>query len=135
MISQINWSWQGKNIEVGVDSQGKGPAVLMLPALSSISTRTEMRPLAEQLASTFTAISVDWPGFGDRPRPSVAWTPEAYRTFLKYVLRELPKLTATIAVGHGAAYLLGHVAEHPGSAGRLCGDSAPRTSVAVPEPR
>ena len=120
MISQINWSWQGKNIEVGVDSQGNGPAVLMLPALSSISTRTEMRPLAEQLASTFTTISVDWPGFGNRPRPSVAWTPEAYRTFLKCVLQELPKLTATIAVGHGAGYLLGHAAEHPGSAGGLC---------------
>lgn len=30
MISQIKWPWQGRNIEVGVDSQGKGPAVLML---------------------------------------------------------------------------------------------------------
>jgi pimeloyl-ACP methyl ester carboxylesterase len=92
----------------------------MLPALSSISTRAEMRPLAEQLASTFTTFSVDWPGFGDRPRPSVAWTPEAYRTFLKHVLRELPKVTATIAVGHGAGYLLAQATEQPGSAGRLC---------------
>jgi pimeloyl-ACP methyl ester carboxylesterase len=120
MISQINWSWQDKTIEVGVDSQGKGSPVLMLPARSSISTRTEMRPLAEQLASAFTTISVDWPGFGDKPRPSVAWNPEAYRTFLKRVLQEFPKLAATIAVGHGAAYLLGHAAEHPGSGGGLC---------------
>jgi hypothetical protein len=82
MISQINWSWQDKTIEVGGDSQGKGSPVLMLPARSSISTRTEMRPLAEQLASAFTTISVDWPGFGDKPRPSVAWNPEAYRTYL-----------------------------------------------------
>ena len=116
----IDWSWQGKRIDVGVDTRGDGPIVLMLPALSSISTRAEMRPLAEQLASTFTGISVDWPGFGDRPRPSVAWTPEAYRTFLKHVLRELPKVTATIAVGHGAGYLLAQAAEQPGSAGRLC---------------
>jgi pimeloyl-ACP methyl ester carboxylesterase len=121
MVSRvIGWSWRGNRIEIGIDSRGKGPAVLMLPALSSISTRAEMRPLAEQLASTFTTIAVDWPGFGDKPRPSVAWTSEAYRTFLQHVLRELPKVTATIAVGHGAGYLLAHAAEHPGSAGRLC---------------
>jgi pimeloyl-ACP methyl ester carboxylesterase len=108
----IGCLWQGKRIEIGVDTRGKGPVVLMLPALSSISTRAEMRPLAERLASTFTTISIDWPGFGDKPRPSVAWTPEAYRTFLKHVLEELPKATATIAVGHGAGYLLAHAAEH-----------------------
>jgi pimeloyl-ACP methyl ester carboxylesterase len=116
----ISWLWRGNTIEIGIDSRGKGPAVLMLPALSSISTRAEMRPLAEQLASTFTTIAVDWPGFGDKPRPLVAWNPEAYRSFLGHVLRELPKVTATIAAGHGAGYLLAHAAEHPGSAGRLC---------------
>jgi pimeloyl-ACP methyl ester carboxylesterase len=119
-MAPLVWEWQGNRIEIGIDSRGKGPTVLMLPALSSISTRAEMRPLAEQLASTFTTFSVDWPGFGDRPRPSVAWTPEAYRTFLKHVLRKLPKVIATVAAGHGAGYLLAHAAEHPGSAGRLC---------------
>jgi pimeloyl-ACP methyl ester carboxylesterase len=109
----IRFLWQGNTIEIGVDSLGKGPAVLMLPALSSISTRSEMRPLAEQLASTFTTFSVDWPGFGDKPRPSVAWTPEAHRTYPK-------KVVATVAAGHGAGYLLAHAADHPGSAGRLC---------------
>jgi pimeloyl-ACP methyl ester carboxylesterase len=119
-MASLGWLWRGHTIEIGIDSRGQGPAVLMLPALSSISTRAEMRPLAEQLASTFTTIAVDWPGFGDKPRPSVAWSPEAYQTFLQHVLRELPKVTATIAVGHGAGYLLAHAAEHPGSAGRLC---------------
>jgi hypothetical protein len=38
MISpRINWSWLGKTIDVGVESRGEGPTVLMLPALSSIS--------------------------------------------------------------------------------------------------
>jgi pimeloyl-ACP methyl ester carboxylesterase len=92
----------------------------MLPALSSISTRSEMRPFAEQLASAFTTIAIDWPGFGDRPRPAVAWEPDAYRTFLGRILQELPKVTATVAAGHAAGYLLAHAAEHPGSAGRLC---------------
>lgn len=117
---QINWTWRDKAIELGVETRGEGPAVLMLPALSSISTRAEMSPLAEQLASAFTTIAVDWPGFGDRPRPAIAWEPRAYRMFLEYILQELPKLTATVAAGHAAGYLLAHAAEHPGSIGRLC---------------
>jgi pimeloyl-ACP methyl ester carboxylesterase len=92
----------------------------MLPALSSISSRSEMRPLAERLASAFTTIALDWPGFGDRPRPMVAWEPDAYRIFLGHILQELPKPAATIAAGHAAGYLLTHAANHPGSAGGLC---------------
>ena len=96
MISdRMKWSWRGKTIEVGFETRGEGPAVLMLPALSSISTRSEMRPLAEQLASAFTTIAIDWPGFGDRPRPAIAWEPDAYRKFLEHILQELPKPTAT----------------------------------------
>ena len=116
----INWSWRGETTEVGIDTRGDGPAILMLPALSSISIRFEMGPLAEQIASTFTTIAVDWPGFGDRPRPRVAWEPDAYRKFLGHILQEIPKLTATIAAGHAGGYLLAQAAEHPGSVGGLC---------------
>lgn len=116
----IEWSWRGKRIELGIDTRGDGPAILMLPALSSISTRSEMSPLADQLASSFTTIAVDWPGFGDKPRPAIAWEPNAYREFLRYILEVFPKPTATIAAGHAAGYLLAHAAEQPGSVGRLC---------------
>src|SRR3974377_1634682 len=87
----INWVLRGQPIEIGFDTRGNGPAVLMLPALSSISTRAEMRPLAEQLASDFKTTAVDWPGFGDRPRPAIAWDPSAYRTFLVFILETLTK--------------------------------------------
>jgi len=116
----LNWTWAGKTIEIGIERRGQGPAILMLPALSSISSRGEMVPLAEQLAPGFTTIVVDWPGFGDRPRPATVWEPDAYRTFLRHLLQEFPKPTATIAAGHGAGYLLAHAADHPGSVGRLC---------------
>jgi pimeloyl-ACP methyl ester carboxylesterase len=120
MSDSIKWTWRDETIRVGIDHRGQGPTVLMLPALSSISTRSEMRPLAEQLASLFTTIAIDWPGFGDQPRPSVAWEPDAYRAFLAHILQELPKPAATVAAGHAAGYLLCHAAEHPGSAGCLC---------------
>jgi pimeloyl-ACP methyl ester carboxylesterase len=117
---RIDWTWRGQSIELGCDTRGRGPTVLLLPALSSISTRAEMRPLADALASTFTTVAVDWPGFGDRPRPAVAWEPEAFRDFLAFLLQTLGTPFATIAAGHAAGYLIAHAAAHPGAAGRLC---------------
>jgi pimeloyl-ACP methyl ester carboxylesterase len=119
-LDRLEWTWRGKTLHLGIERRGQGPTILMLPALSSISIRSEMRPLGEQLASMFTTIAIDWPGFGDQPRPSVAWEPDAYRAFLAHLLRELPKPTATVAAGHAAGYLLCHAAKHPGFAGRLC---------------
>jgi pimeloyl-ACP methyl ester carboxylesterase len=119
-LDSLEFDWRDKTIHVGIDCRGQGPKILMLPALSSISTRSEMRPLGQQLASNFKTIAIDWPGFGDRPRPSIVWEPDAYRAFLVQILQKLPTPTATVAAGHAAGYVLCHAAEHPGSAGRLC---------------
>ena len=56
---EIGWTWAGKTIRVGLERVGAGPTLLLLPALSSISTRNEMRFLQHRLASTFTTVSVD----------------------------------------------------------------------------
>jgi pimeloyl-ACP methyl ester carboxylesterase len=81
--------------------------VLLLPALSSISTRRELHPLMRGLAARFHLIAPDWPGFGDQPRPPIAWTPEALSAFLDWFVREqVPALHATIAAGHAASYAL-----------------------------
>lgn len=118
---RIDWTWQDRTISVGVTRMGSGPPVLMLPALSSISTRGEMRPLQQRLAADFATIAVDWPGFGDRPRPAVSWRPEAYRRFLADLLTDaVERPLATIAAGHAAGYCLAAAADRAGSAGRLC---------------
>jgi pimeloyl-ACP methyl ester carboxylesterase len=118
---EITWTWAGNTIRVGCDRSGAGPSILLLPALSSISTRREMRPLQQRLASQFTTTSVDWPGFGDWPKPPVDWRPDAYAAFLKYVVTDLvPKPFATIAAGHAACYVMAQSAAVPGSTGRLC---------------
>jgi pimeloyl-ACP methyl ester carboxylesterase len=120
MESTIEWQWQGQQLRLGTTRLGKGPQVLLLPALSSISTRKEMQPLQEQIASSFSTLSVDWPGFGDLPRPSVAWEAGAYRAFLRHLLVKVcPQPYATIAAGHAAGFLLGQAAAAPASAGRL----------------
>jgi pimeloyl-ACP methyl ester carboxylesterase len=118
---EIIWSWRGETIRLRVSRLGSGPAVLLLPALSSISTRLEMRPLQQRLAARFSTVAVDWPGFGDLPRPALAWTPEAYEAFLGYVLSDVaPSPLATVACGHAAGYALRHAATAPLAAGQLC---------------
>jgi len=59
------WKWNGKSIDLAMNWCGDGPTVLLLPALSSISTRHEMRPLQEHMSAKFRTVSTDWPGFGD----------------------------------------------------------------------
>ncbi|WP_158813620.1 alpha/beta fold hydrolase [Methylocapsa sp. S129] len=119
--SQIDWSWQGKPLHMGVTRMGEGPTILLLPALSSISTREEMRPLQALLATSYATVSVDWPGFGDQPKPFIDWRPDAYRAFLDHVLTQVaPKPLATVAVGHAASYALQQAEAAAGSTGALC---------------
>jgi pimeloyl-ACP methyl ester carboxylesterase len=116
----VLWSWQGSETALGVDEAGDGPSVLLLPALSSISTRREMHPLMRGLAGKWHVIAPDWPGFGDQPRPPIAWTPDALSSFLDWFVRDqVPTLHATIAAGHAASYALHLAAQHPDILGRL----------------
>jgi pimeloyl-ACP methyl ester carboxylesterase len=118
--AELTWTWRGKTMTLGLDCNGRGPTVLLLPSLSSISTRHEMRPLQQRLSSRYRTVSIDWPGFGDRPRPPLGWTPEAYRTFLTFVLDTVtPAAHAVIAAGHAATYALAHGCDHSKSLGRL----------------
>jgi pimeloyl-ACP methyl ester carboxylesterase len=117
---QVTWMWRGNAITLGLDRCGKGPEVLLLPALSSISTRREMRPLQERLSPHHQTMSIDWPGFGDRPRPALEWRPEAYAAFLTFVVHELMSAPcAVVAAGHAATYALAHARAHPGAFSQL----------------
>jgi pimeloyl-ACP methyl ester carboxylesterase len=117
----ITWSYGDQHIELGFDQLGNGPLVLLLPALSSISTRHEMRPLQELLGREFATIAIDWPGFGDQARPHVAWTPDVYVQYLRHVLNEIARHPfATVAAGHAAGYALRAAADTPHATGRLC---------------
>jgi pimeloyl-ACP methyl ester carboxylesterase len=107
-------------ITLGVEEAGSGPSVLLLPALSSISTREEMHPLLERLASSFHVVTVDWPGFGGFPRPRCDWSPEMLSTFLDWLLTEVTlPLRGIIAAGHAATYALHQAVHRPGTTGRL----------------
>ena len=116
----LRWSWQGTPVSLAMDEAGEGQTVLLLPALSSISTRSEMWRLLEVLSARFRVVTVDWPGFGDRPRPRIDWTPDILSGFLDWLLREiLPAPYAIITAGHAATYALYHLVRHAGATHRL----------------
>jgi pimeloyl-ACP methyl ester carboxylesterase len=116
-----DWSGPGVRVRIGTTRAGSGPTLLLLPALSSISTRGEMQPLQVRLARSFATVAVDWPGFGDLPRPRAAWGPEIYAAFVAHLATTVaPRPHATIAAGHACGYVLAQAAALPGSLGRLC---------------
>lgn len=116
---RIEWVADGKPVTVGLTRAGSGPGMLLLPAPSSISTREEMRPLQERLATRYATLAIDWPGFGGLPRPKVDWRPDLYRDFLRFVLTEVIRPEITVAAGHATGYVLAQAAADPDSTGRL----------------
>ncbi len=120
MTRELHWSWEGQTIPLGLDEAGEGPSALLLPALSSISTRGEMQPLLERLQHGHRVVTVDWPGFGDRPRPKLDYSPAMLQAFLDWLLTEIvPRPALLVTAGHASAYALDHLARHPGTVGRL----------------
>ena len=117
---ELRWSWDGREIALGLDEAGRGPLVVLLPALSSISTRREMHPLMERLSRRFRVLALDWPGFGTAARPPVRWTPDALSAFLRHALHSLGERPhAVVAAGHAATYVLHHAALQKGFIERL----------------
>ncbi len=99
---------------------GRGGDALLLPALSSVATRTEMRPLAERLAATLRCTLRDWPGFGAQAPRGRPLSPAVMDAFLDECLGAVPGPGAVgIAAGHGATYLVRAAGRHPGRFGRL----------------
>ncbi|MBE9122438.1 alpha/beta hydrolase [Tychonema sp. LEGE 07199] len=106
-VQKYLWNWKETQIEVIYETRGGGKPVLLLPAFSTVSTREEMRPLAELLAPNFQVVSVDWPGFGESSRPRTDYEPQLYHQFLKdFVESVFNSSVAVVAAGHAAGYAM-----------------------------
>lgn len=106
-LREFYWSWEKKNVTVVYEVLGEGTPILLLPAFSSVSTRGEMRGLAERLAEYFQVFTVDWVGFGQSSRPAFRYTPKLYHAFLKDFVRSVfHEPVAVIAAGHAAGYVM-----------------------------
>ena len=99
---------------IAFETLGAGPEALLLPALSSIATRQEMRPLAERLAGRLRCVMPDWPGFGSPLPVGAPLEPATMDAFLDRLLDGVASGPAIgIAAGHGAAYLVKAARRHP----------------------
>ena len=99
---------------------GEGALALLLPALSSISAREEMLPLARELGQTHRCRVPDWPGFGAHPRARLPLNPANLHAFLDALLAAAPGPYALgVAAGHAAPYLVAAAQRHPGAFARL----------------
>lgn len=121
---ELNLTVAGRAVPTRCDVIGQGvgdrPEALLLPALSTISARAEMRGLARDLGSEYRCLVPDWPGFGARPRTRVPLAPETFHAFLDALLAAAPGPYALgIAAGHAAGYLVAAARRHPKAFARL----------------
>ncbi len=66
-----NWNFSGKQYQIVYETIGQGNPVLILPAFSTVSSRTEMKGIAQILANQYQVTVLDWLGFGDSECPPV----------------------------------------------------------------
>ena len=115
------WTWRGAPIPVAYEMPGPAGAepILLVPALSTVSTRAELRALAHHLGSR-RCIITDWPGFGDTARPRLDYDRALCRGFLEALVAQLrselksPRFPV-IACGHAAGYAIDLEARQPGT--------------------
>jgi hypothetical protein len=64
-VTTYDWQWQGQPLLITYETLGTGDPVLLLPAFSTVSSRSELTILAQRLATCYQVTVLDWPGFGD----------------------------------------------------------------------
>ncbi|GAB4227618.1 MAG: alpha/beta fold hydrolase [Elainellaceae cyanobacterium] len=106
-IREYHWSWKNKTVSAVYEVIGEGQPILMLPAFSTVSSRDEMRGLAEYLADRYRVVMLDWVGFGESARPAWRYRPAVYQAFLKDFVRTVfTEPVVVIAAGHAAGYVM-----------------------------
>ena len=122
MLAAESFSWRegGADQLTRFDILGRGKPALLLPALSSVSTRSEMHPLAGLLAEHYRCIIPDWPGFGAERGPDRPLSPECLLDFLRTFLSlDVDGEALVIAAGHSAAYVMTVARERPEAFSRI----------------
>jgi pimeloyl-ACP methyl ester carboxylesterase len=119
-IKTYDWTWQGQTVRVTYEISGSGQPLLLLPAFSTVSSRTEVAEVASLLADKYQSIALDWPGFGDSDRPRLNYAPDLYQQFLQDFLRDCCTQPVTLlAAGHSAGYALRAIQHQPSACQRL----------------
>ena len=105
--SQYEWKFKGEAISVPYDTVGDGQPGLMLPAMSTVSWRSEMQGLAERLGAKHRWLVPDWPGFGESTSLPLEYGPDTFRQFLTdFTASMFDSSVPVVAAGHSAGFVL-----------------------------
>ena len=114
LLQKYAWNWQGEPLWVVYETAGEGTPVLLLPAFSTVSSRSEMAGIANLLAPHFQTVTLDWPGFGESDRPPLDYKPGIFQQFLADFVKTIFKTpVAVVAAGHSAGYVMQLANEQP----------------------
>jgi pimeloyl-ACP methyl ester carboxylesterase len=100
------WNWQNTPVTVAYEVIGEGKPLLLLPAFSSVSSRDEMRGVAERLSPYFQVFTLDWVGFGESSRPPFKYDSKIYHKFLNQFVAQMFSEPVVVAAGHAAGYVM-----------------------------
>lgn len=119
-IKEYLWKWSQQIFAVTYETFGQGSPVLLLPAFSTVSSRSEVQELAERLAVQHQAVTLDWLGFGQSDRPSLDYNPALFHQLLQeFVTANFSAPVAIVAAGHAAGYALQLAQQKPQTCSRL----------------
>ena len=115
-LETLTVALNGRRLRITLERRGPwgAPLWLLLPALSTVSSRSEWQPLAEAVEDRCQLLSFDWPGFGDSDCDAMPYSAEsmgaALQAVLEYLGRERGQQITVIAAGHSAPIVLGQAA-------------------------
>ncbi len=108
-----NWNFLDKQYRVVYETVGAGNPVLLLPAFSTVSSRTEMKGIANLLATHYEVTVLDWLGFGESQCPPVDYNPALFHQLLRdFVKSVFNSSIILIAAGHASGYALKFVQDN-----------------------
>jgi pimeloyl-ACP methyl ester carboxylesterase len=115
-----NWNFSGKQHQVVYETIGQGNPVLLLPAFSTVSSRTEMKGIAQALATKYQVTVLDWLGFGESECPPVDYNPVLFQQLLQdFVAAVFNSPIILIAAGHASGYALKLAQDNPDIVSKL----------------
>ncbi|MGD2183714.1 alpha/beta fold hydrolase [Lusitaniella coriacea] len=109
-----NWNFLDKQYQIVYETIGTGSPILLLPAFSTVSSRTEMKGIANILATQYEVTVLDWLGFGESQCPPVDYNPALFQPLLgDFVKSIFNSSIILIAAGHASGYALKFAQDNP----------------------
>jgi len=108
------WNFLDQQYQIVYETIGAGKPILLLPAFSTVSSRTEMKGIANLLATEYRVTVLDWLGLGESDCPPVDYNPELFQQLLAdFIEYNFNSPIILIAAGHASGYALKFTQDNP----------------------